>query len=87
MYTNKFYAHEIAAVNLSKIYFLKNTKKTCKPNNRGLNRNWTTEIMIDKVIETMTFIKTFNEKKPFIGRIKTNLLRTGDGNDRLSIEN
>ena len=30
----KFYVHKIAAVNLSKIYFLKNAKKTCKPNNR-----------------------------------------------------
>ena len=36
----KFYVHEIAAVNLSKIYFLKNAKKTCKPNNRDLNRDW-----------------------------------------------
>ena len=26
-YTNKFYLHKIAAVNLSKIYFLKNAKK------------------------------------------------------------
>ena len=31
---------EIAAVNLSKIYFLKNAKKTCKRNNRDLNRDW-----------------------------------------------
>ena len=30
----KFYLHEIAAVDLSKLYFLKNAKKTCKPNNR-----------------------------------------------------
>ena len=37
-YTKKFYVHEIAAVNLSKIYFLKNAKKTSKPNNRDLNR-------------------------------------------------
>ena len=36
----KFYVREIAAVNLSKIYFLKNAKKTCKPNNHDLNRNW-----------------------------------------------
>ena len=36
----KFYVHEIAAVDLSKIYFLKNAKKTCKPNNRDLNRHW-----------------------------------------------
>ena len=36
---DKFYVHEIAAVDLSKNYFLKNAKKTCKPNNRDLNRN------------------------------------------------
>ena len=36
----KFYVHEIAVVNLSKIYFLKNAKKTCKPNNQELNRDW-----------------------------------------------
>ena len=36
----KFYIHEIAAVNLSKICFLKNVKKTCEPNKRGLNRDW-----------------------------------------------
>ena len=39
-YMKKFYVHEIAAVNLSKIYFLKNAKKICKPNNRDLNRDW-----------------------------------------------
>ena len=32
----EFYEHDIAAVNLSKIYFLKNVKKTCKPDNRDL---------------------------------------------------
>ena len=32
-YTKKFYLHEITAVDLSKIYFLKNAKKACKPNN------------------------------------------------------
>ena len=36
----KIYVHEIAAADLSKIYFLKNAKKTCKPNNRDLNRDW-----------------------------------------------
>ena len=36
----KFYVHEIAAVDLSKIYFLKNAKKTCEPNNPDLNRDW-----------------------------------------------
>ena len=35
----KFYLHEITAVNLSKIYFLETAKKTCKPNNRDLNRD------------------------------------------------
>ena len=39
-YTNKFYVHEIAAVDLSKIYFLKNTKKACKPSWRDFNRDW-----------------------------------------------
>ena len=38
---NKSYVHEIAVVNLSKNYFLKNPKKTCKPNNHDLNRDWT----------------------------------------------
>ena len=32
--TKKFYVHEISSVNLSKIYFLKNAKKTCKPDKR-----------------------------------------------------
>ena len=36
----KFYVHEIAAKNVSKIYFLKNAKKTCKRNNHNLNRDW-----------------------------------------------
>ena len=35
----KFYVHEIVAVNLLKIYFLKNAKKTCKPINHELNRD------------------------------------------------
>ena len=39
-YTKKFYVQEIAAVDLPKIYFLKNAKKTCKPNNRDLSRGW-----------------------------------------------
>ena len=38
--TKKFYEHEIAAVDLSKIYFHKNALKTCKPNNRDLNHDW-----------------------------------------------
>ena len=36
-YTKKFYVHEIALVDLSKIYFLKNAMKTCKANNHDLN--------------------------------------------------
>ena len=40
MYTIKFYVHGIAAVNLLKIYFLKNRKKICKPSNRDCNRYW-----------------------------------------------
>ena len=35
----KFYAREIAAVNLLKIFFLKNAKKICTLSNRGLNSN------------------------------------------------
>ena len=38
-YTKKFYVHETAAVNLSKIYFLKKTKKTCKPDKPDLIRD------------------------------------------------
>ena len=38
-YTKNVYVQEIAAVDLSKIYFLKNEKKTYKPNNRDLNRD------------------------------------------------
>ena len=36
-YTKKYYVHEIATVNLSKIYFLKNA---CKPSKRDLNHDW-----------------------------------------------
>ena len=31
MYTKKVYVHKIATIDLSKVYFLKNAKKTCKP--------------------------------------------------------
>ena len=33
------YVHKIPAVNSSKIYFLKNAEKACKPNNHNLNRD------------------------------------------------
>ena len=46
-YADKFYVHEIVAVNLSKIYFLKKAKKTCKPNNRDI------KIAIEKEIWTV----------------------------------
>ena len=39
-YTKKFYVFKITAVNLSKIYFMKNAKRTCKPNKPDLNRDW-----------------------------------------------
>ena len=39
-YTKKIYEHEIANVDLSKVYFLKNAMKTWKPNNRDLHRDW-----------------------------------------------
>ena len=45
-YTKKFYVHEIASANLSKIYFLKNAKKTCKPNNGDLNLDWKINILL-----------------------------------------
>ena len=35
--TKKKYIQKIDTVNLSKINFLKNAKKACKPNNRDLN--------------------------------------------------
>ena len=42
MYTKKkLKIFEIAAINLSKVYFLKNAKKPCKPNNRDwIIRHW-----------------------------------------------
>ena len=39
-YTKKFYVHKIAAVDLSKIYFLKNAMKACQSGNCDLNRDW-----------------------------------------------
>ena len=42
--------------------------------------------MEDKVIETITYIKSISKKKPSIDRIKTQLLKIGDEN-AWSIEN
>ena len=50
----KFYVHEIPAVNLSKNYFLKNAKKTCKPNNRDLNRDWMKWLYYQKDVNQIT---------------------------------
>ena len=44
----KFYIHENAAVDLSKTYVLKNAKKTRKPNNRDLNRDWINDFAVCK---------------------------------------
>ena len=43
----KFYVHENATVHLSKIYFLKNAKKTCKPNNRDSNCDWIKHVTVE----------------------------------------
>ena len=52
-YTKKFYVHKIAAVDFSKIYFLKNANKACKPNNRDLNSDW----MISKIMCHFPYFK------------------------------
>ena len=56
----KFYVHEIAAVDLSKIYFLKNAKKTCKPNNRDLNRDWINTYPIQERLDSLITNKFWN---------------------------
>ena len=43
--------------------------------------------MIDKVFETITYIKTNTQKKPSIDRIKRHLLRAGDESNEFSVEN
>ena len=48
-HTKKIYVHKIASVNLSKIYFLKNAKKTYKPKNRYLNRDWIIQCLEMKI--------------------------------------
>ena len=69
----KFYVHEIAAVDLSKIYFLKNAKKTCKPNNRDLNRNWIKGFSFEvKNVETVEVKK--HAKKSYLFCCWGNLL-------------
>ena len=54
-YTKKFYVHEIATANLSKMYFLKKAMKTCKqPINRDLNRNWIEKKHLDYIKKMIT---------------------------------
>ena len=73
VHEKKNYMHEIAAVNLSKIYFLKNAKKTCKPNNGDLNRDWITFnvtfniLMLKKLCsESKSNFTTYNHSEPII---------------------
>ena len=79
MYTKKFYVHEIAAVYLSKIYFLKNPKKTCKTNNRAINRDWniTPVTMISdnnkaRVLNTLFKVKLFALVELLVALLKLN---------------
>ena len=70
----KFYVHEIAAVDLSKIYFLKNAKKTFKPNNRDWNRDWISLTWFQVII---TYLHKFNlnislKKNILSGQLKLN---------------
>ena len=51
----KFSVREIAAMNLSKFYLLKNAKKTCIPNKRNLNRDLIIKKKI-KMMETKWFL-------------------------------
>ena len=60
-YKKIFYVHEIATVNLSKLYFLKNAKKTFEPNSHVLNRNWITDHGHDKYITTQELNKLTSE--------------------------
>ena len=71
MYKKKFYIHKIAALNLSKIYFQKNAKKTCKPNNCNLNHNW---IMIYQICDVMMSISTWGRVHFWIYLLKHNSL-------------
>ena len=56
IFTKKFYVSEIAAVDLSKIFFLKNAKKTCKLNNRDLNNDWIIYFVFDTYIPIVLYI-------------------------------
>ena len=64
----KCYVHEIATVNLSKLYFLKNVKKTCKPSNHDLNRDSISFFTIERL--KRLFITTTHFKLKFIVLLK-----------------
>ena len=68
-YTKKFYVHEIATVDLSKSYFLKNAKKTCKPNNRDLNRDWINEHIEIDCYHRLSKKKNQNRPRTIVCRI------------------
>ena len=74
----KFYVHEIAAVDLSKIYFLKNAMKTCKSNNRDLNR--------DGIMSKKGYL-TFEKGHLIFGRGCVRTPRTPSGTSLLSDAN
>ena len=46
-----------------------------------------TEIMADKLFETIIYTKMITKKKPSTDRIETHLLRARDENNEFSIEN
>ena len=63
--TDKLYVHEIAVVNFSKIYFLKNAKKRCKPNSCDINRYWiilslnvSQKLVVSEVLKLVKLILT-----------------------------
>ena len=69
--TKKFYVHEIAVVDLYKIYFLKNAKK--RPNNRNLNRDWITTTCM-RTSEAV--IRRCSAKKVFLKISQNSLKKT-----------
>ena len=55
----KFYLHEIVALNLSKIYFLKKAEKTCQLNNRNLNSGWISNRFISNWLSERNLLSNF----------------------------
>ena len=71
MYTKKFYVHEIAAINFSKIHVLKNAKKTCKP---------TTAVYITIEIGNLDWNESHEKKTKHIHASAADLLHIRIGN-------